>query len=191
MLLAAGHCVSPMTAKGSAGPASPHRATTDTFADDLHRLATSSCKLKDLSLVGFLGGGEVARYLGSTGPRAEQGRSAAFPPFLLKTADNPDGVESSVFDGILKAVAADRYAFFTELFNNSYNIDVLLGRRITQQAVHASWNVAAGASAVTSLVCVPTWHEDFRADLSPRLPFTARSICLCPFKSRGSGRPSW
>ena len=81
-----------------------------------------------------------------------------------------------MFDGILKAVAEDRYAFFTEFFNNFYNIDVLLGKRISQQAVEANWSVAVGASAVTSLACVPTWREDFRADLSPRLPFTARSI---------------
>lgn len=42
-----------------------------------------------------------------------------------------------MFDGILKAVAEDRYAFFTEFFNNFYNIDVLLGRRFSQQAVQA------------------------------------------------------
>jgi len=70
-----------------------------------------------------------------------------------------------VFDGIQKAVAADRYAFFTEFFKNFFNTDVFLGKRISQEAVQASWNVAAGASATASLACVPTWHEDFRADL--------------------------
>jgi non-heme chloroperoxidase len=42
----------------------------------------------------------------------------------------------------------------------------LLGKRISEQAVHASWNVAASASATASLACVPTWHEDFRKDLA-------------------------
>src|SRR5256885_3792699 len=88
------------------------------------------------------------------------------PPFLLKTADNPEGVDGSVFEGIQKAVAADRYAFFTEFFKNFYNTDVLLGKRISEQAVQASWNVAVGASATASLACVPTWHEDFRNDLA-------------------------
>src|SRR5262249_1881267 len=49
---------------------------------------------------------------------------------------------------------------------NFYNTDVYLGKRISEQAVQASWTVAAGASATASLACVPTWHEDFRKDLS-------------------------
>jgi pimeloyl-ACP methyl ester carboxylesterase len=88
------------------------------------------------------------------------------PPFLLKTDDNPEGVDGSVFEGIEKAVAADRYAFFTEFFKNFYNTDVNLGKRVSEQAVQASWNVAASASAIASLACVPTWHEDFRKDVA-------------------------
>src|SRR6202035_1312129 len=52
-----------------------------------------------------------------------------------------------------------------DFFNNFYNTDVLLGKRVSQQAVQASCNVAAGSSATASLACVPTWHEDFREDL--------------------------
>jgi len=91
---------------------------------------------------------------------------SAVPPFLLKTPDNPEGVDGSVFEGIQKAVAADRYAFFTEFFKNFYNTDVLLGKRVSEQAVQSSWNVAVGSSATASLACVPTWHEDFRKDLA-------------------------
>ena len=46
------------------------------------------------------------------------------PPYLLKTEDNPEGVDASVFNGIQKAVAADRYAFFTGFFQNFYNTDL-------------------------------------------------------------------
>jgi non-heme chloroperoxidase len=88
------------------------------------------------------------------------------PPYLLKTADNPEGVDGSVFAGIEKAVAADRYAFFTGFFQNFYNTDVLLGKRVSEQAVQASWNIAAAASPTASLACVATWHEDFREDLA-------------------------
>ena len=56
-------------------------------------------------------------------------------------------------------------AFFTEFFKNFYNTDVLLGKRVSEEAVRASWNVAVGSSATASLACVPTWHEDFRQDL--------------------------
>ncbi len=139
----------------------------DTFAEDLKQLVTT-LELRDFALVGFsMGGGEVARYLGAYG--SERVSKAVFissvPPFLLKTADNPEGVDASVFEGIEKAINTDRYAFFTEFFKNFFNTDVLLGKRVSEQAVQSSWNVAAGASATATLACVPTWHTDFRKDL--------------------------
>jgi non-heme chloroperoxidase len=140
----------------------------DTFAEDLHKLV-SHLKLRNVALVGFsMGGGEVARYIGKYGSKdvSKAVFVSSVPPFLLKTADNPEGVDGSVFEGIQKAIAADRYRFFTEFFKNFYNTDVLLGKRISEQAVQASWNVAASASATASLACVPTWHEDFRKDLA-------------------------
>lgn len=140
----------------------------NTFAEDLRKLITH-LKMQDFTLVGFsMGGGEIARYFGKYGSK---GASKAViisgvPPFLLKTADNPEGVDASVFEGIQKAVAADRYTFFTEFFKNFYNMDLFLGKRVSEQVVQASWNTAAGASATASLACVPTWHEDFRKDLA-------------------------
>ena len=56
--------------------------------------------------------------------------------------------------------------FFTGFFKNFYNTDLLLGKRVSEQAVQASWNIAATASATASLACVPAWHEDFREDLA-------------------------
>ena len=109
----------------------------------------------------------MARYIGNYGSKGVTKAIfiSSVPPYLLKTADNPEGVDGSVFEGIQKAVKADRYVFFTEFFKNFYNTDLLLGNRISEQAVQASWNVAAGASATASLACVPAWHEDFREDL--------------------------
>jgi non-heme chloroperoxidase len=140
----------------------------DTFAEDLHKVVTH-LKLQDFTLAGFsMGGGEVARYLGKYGSKGVSKAViiSGVPPYLLKTADNPEGVDASVFAGIQKAVSADRYAFFTEFFKNFYNTDLLLGKRVSEQVVQASWNIAAGASATASLACVPTWHEDFRQDLA-------------------------
>ena len=167
-LLSAGHRVITYDRRGfgkSSQPATGYNY--DTFAEDLRKLVRH-LNLRDCALVGFsMGGGEVARYLGKYGSKGVS--KAVFissvPPYLLKTADNPDGVDAGVFDGIQKAVAADRYAFFTEFFKNFFNTDVFLGKRISQEAVQAGWNVAAGASPTASLACVPTWHEDFRADL--------------------------
>ncbi len=168
-LLDAGHRVITYDRRGFGKSSQPTAGYNyDTFAQDLQKVLTH-LELSDFALVGFsMGGGEVARYLGKYGSKGVSKAVfiASVPPFLLKTADNPEGVDGSIFDGIQKAVAADRYAFFTEFFKNFYNTDVLLGKRVSEQAVQASWNIAAGASATASFACVPTWHEDFRQDLA-------------------------
>src|SRR5881396_2452517 len=128
-LVAAGHRVITYDRRGFGKSSQPATGYDyDTFVEDLHRLVTG-LDLRDFALVGFsMGGGEVARYLGKFGSAGV--RKAAIlggiPPYLLKTADNPEGVDGSVFEGIQKAVAADRYAFFTDFFRNFYNTDVFL-----------------------------------------------------------------
>jgi non-heme chloroperoxidase len=140
----------------------------DTFAADLNALL-DHLALADVDLVGFsMGTGEVTRYLGKYGSGRVR-RAAllgAIPPFLLKTDDNPEGVERSVFDGIEAAIVADRYAYFKDFFDNFYNVDKLGGTRISDQAWQASFNVAAGASPYATFACVETWLTDFRADLA-------------------------
>src|ERR1700681_3783009 len=192
-LLAAGHRVITYDRRGFGKSSQPTTGYNyDTFAEDLHKIVTQ-LQLNDCALAGFsMGGGEVARYIGKYGPKGVSKAVfiSAVPPFLLKTADNPDGVDASVFDGIQKAVASDRYAFFAEFFKNFYNTDVFLGKRISQQAVQASFNVAAGASATASLACVPTWHEDFRADLGrvevPTLVIHGDADRILPITASGS-----
>jgi non-heme chloroperoxidase len=169
VLLAAGHRVITYDRRGFGKSSQPTTGYNyDTFAEDLHKVVTQ-LELRNFSLVGFsMGGGEVARYFGKYGSKGVSKAVfiSAVPPFLLKRPDNPEGVDGSVFEGIQKAVAADRYAFFTEFFKNFYNTDLLLGKRVSEQAVQANWNISAGASATACLACVPTWHEDFRNDLT-------------------------
>src|SRR5712671_1455722 len=169
VLLDAGHRVITYDRRGFGKSSQPATGYSyDTFAEDLQKLVTH-LELREFALVGFsMGGGEVARYLGKYGAKGVSKAViiSGVPPFLLKTPDNPEGVDGSVFEGIQKAVAADRYAFFTGFFRDFYNTDLLLGKRVSEQAVQASWNVAAGASATASLACVATWHEDFRGDLA-------------------------
>jgi non-heme chloroperoxidase len=169
VLLKAGHRIITYDRRGFGKSSQPTTGYNyDTFAEDLHKLITH-LELREFALVGFsMGGGEVARYIGKYGSKGVSKAViiSGVPPFLLKTADNPEGVDASVFQGIEKAVTADRYAFFTEFFKNFYNTDVLLDKRVSQHAVQASWNVAAGSSATASLACVPTWHEDFRQDVA-------------------------
>lgn len=140
----------------------------NTFAADLNDLL-EHLGLTDVVLVGFsMGTGEVVRYLGTYGSArvAKAVLLGAIPPFLLKTGDNPDGVDGSVFDGIKEAVLNDRPAYFKNFLDNFYNVDVLGGTRISEQAWQNSFIVAVGASPFAAHACVDTWLTDFRDDLS-------------------------
>jgi non-heme chloroperoxidase len=109
----------------------------------------------------------VTRYLGRYGS-ARASKAAllgAIPPFLLKTDDNPEGVDRSVFEDIKAAIVKDRYAYFKDFLDNFYNVDKLAPDRISEQAWQASFNVAAGASPHATYVCVDSWLTDFRDDL--------------------------
>jgi len=168
-LLTAGHRVVTYDRRGFGKSSQPTSGYNyDIFAEDLHQLI-SQLQLRNFALVGFsMGGGEVARYIGMYGSQAVTKAViiGGVPPYLLKTADNPEGVDGSVFEAIKKAVAADRYAFFSEFFKNFYNTDVFLGTRVSEQTIQASWNIAAGASPTASFACVGTWHEDFRQNVA-------------------------
>ncbi len=164
-LLKAGHRVITYDRRGFGKSSQPTTGYNyNTFAADLRALV-DHLKLTDFALVGFsMGGGEVARYIGKYGSKGVTRVAilGGVPPFLLKTADNPQGVDKGVFDGIAAAASADRYAFFTEFFKNFYNTDVV---KISKDAVHASWNVASSSSPFATVACVQTWYEDFREDV--------------------------
>jgi non-heme chloroperoxidase len=139
----------------------------DTFAADLKALI-DYLDLTDVALVGFsMGTGEVTRYLGTYGSSRVHKAVllGPIPPFLLKTDDNPEGVDGQVFEGIKAAIVADRYAYLKDFFNNFYNVDVLGGTKISDQAWQASFIVAVGASPYATYACVDTWLTDFRGDL--------------------------
>ena len=164
----------------------------DTFAEDLNKLLTK-LDLRDCALAGFsMGGGEVARYLGKYG--SDRASKAVFiasvPPCLLKSADNPEGLDASVFEGVKQGLIADRPAFLSAFLANFYNVDVLGGKLISDQAIQANWNVAAGASAKATLDCVSQWGADFRNDLSriavPTLVIHGDADRIVPIAASGS-----
>ncbi|WP_169949141.1 alpha/beta fold hydrolase [Microbispora sp. H11081] len=165
----------------------------DTFAADLNTLL-ETLDLRDVILVGFsMGTGEVGRYLGTYGSArvAKAAFLASLEPFLLKTEDNPEGVDGSVFEGISAAVTKDRYAYFTEFYDAFYNTDENLGTRLSEEVVRANWNTAAGASWYASSAVVPTWTTDFRADIPkidvPALIVHGTADRILPIDS--TGRP--
>jgi non-heme chloroperoxidase len=168
----------------------------DTFAGDLNALL-DHLALDEVDLVGFsMGTGEVTRYLAKYG--SGRVRKAALlgviPPFLLKTDDNPEGVDGSVFEGIKAAIVADRYAYFKDFLDNFYNVDRLGGTRISDQAWQASFNVAAGASPYATYACVDTWLTDFRADLPkidiPVLVVHGKEDRILPYEATAKRLPA-
>lgn len=167
----------------------------DTFAADLHALL-EHLQLDDVVLGGFsMGSGEVVRYLGNYGS-GQVSKAALFgviPPYLLKTDDNPDGVDGKVFEDIKAAIVADRYAYFKDFFDNFYNVDVLGDSRISEQALQASFNLAASASPYATYACVDTWVTDFRGDLPkidvPTLVVHGTEDRILPFSATAERLP--
>ena len=163
----------------------------DTFTEDLHMLVTR-LELRDFVLVGFsMGGGEVARYIGTHGTSrvAKAVFVSAIPPFLMKTPDNPMGIDKAVFDGIQQGIAADRPAFLTQFFQNFYNVDMLKDKLISDPAIQLSWNVGAMASPKGTYDCVSSWLTDFRHDLAridiPTLVVHGDADRICPLPVSG------
>ena len=167
-LLDAGHRVITYDRRGFGRSSKPAIGYDyDTFASDLDKLLTK-LKLAKVALVGFsMGSGEVTRYLAKYG--AKRVRKAVLigtlGPYLVKTTDNPEGVDSKVFADIKAAIRKDRPAFLMEFLKNFYNYDVTGGKLVSERVLEDNWNVAAGASSIGTLACVDCWIEDFRKNL--------------------------
>jgi non-heme chloroperoxidase len=140
----------------------------DTFAADLKALLDHLALDQDVVLAGFsMGTGEVTRYLGTHGSAgiSKAVLIGAIPPYLLQADDNPQGVPKDVFDGLKQAHVDDRYAFFDSFLANLYNADVSIPERLSDAALRASTEVAAGSAPYASYACIDTWLTDFRGDL--------------------------
>jgi len=139
----------------------------DTFAADLNDVMTR-LDLRNAVIAGFsMGGGEVARYIGryGSGRVAKAMLLGAVPPFMLKTADNPEGIDESLFAGILHAVKNDRLGFLGDFFYDFYDLD--RNDPKGQELVAFSKWIAWAASPLGTAQCIIAFGEtDFRADLA-------------------------
>jgi non-heme chloroperoxidase len=159
----------------------------DSFASDLNDLMTQ-LDVHDAALVGFsMGGGEVARYIGryGTGRVAKAALLSSVTPFLLKTADNPNGVDGAVFDGMIEAAKADRVQFLEQFLPNYYNYEP--GTGLSADLLPFSKWLAWSASALGTVECIRAFGTtDFRAHLDrvtlPTLVAHGDSDRIVPFE---------
>lgn len=164
----------------------------DTFASDLNVLL-EELDLKDVALVGFsMGGGEVARYIGTYGTSrlSKAVLMSSVTPYMTKTDDNPGGVDKSVFDGMLEGLQKDRVGFLKDFCKNFYNWDKDGKDLISEAALEHSWDIAAWASPKGTLDCVKAFSAtDFRQDLAkfdiPTLVMHGDADQIVPFEASG------
>ncbi len=150
---------------------SDHPATGydyDTLASDLNDLL-EFLDLRDVTLAGFsMGGGEVVRYLKTYCSQRVSNAVliAAVPPFMLKTADNPDGIDKSVFDKIEQGLRKDRLAFLTDFTKTFFGFG-LITQPISDAMLAANIELAMHASSRATLACAKAFAQtDFRGDLA-------------------------
>jgi non-heme chloroperoxidase len=196
VLLEAGHRVITYDRRGFGKSSQPTSGYDyDTFAADLQTLM-DELDLDEATLVGHsMGTGEVTRYLGNYGS-ARVARAvlvSPIPPFLLQTGDNPEGLPASLFEGFIQTAKADTPAWMKGFLDSFYNIDVLGGTLVSDQAFQASWNLATAASAIAAVACIPTWETDFRDDLPkidvPVLVVHGDADRVLPFGNTGKRLP--
>lgn len=139
----------------------------DTLSDDLAAVIEQT-GAQDAVLAGFsMGGGEVARYMSRHGGKSvsQAVLMSSVVPFMLKTDDNPDGVEQSVFDGMTQGIQADRAEFFVSFFDNFFGVG-LLTSPVSDELLEATRHVAMQASLKATLACIQSFGgTDFRPDL--------------------------
>lgn len=139
-----------------------------TFASDLNDLILA-LDLHDAVIAGFsMGGGEVARYIGryGTGRLSKAMLFGAVTPFLLKTANNADGVPREMFDGMIAGVTNDRIGFLDTFFTNFYNWDQPHDG-VSDDLIPYSKFLAWPASAIATQQCIVAFGTtDFRADIA-------------------------
>ena len=192
-LLHAGHRVIAYDRRGFGGSSQPTSGYDfDTFASDLNTILTT-LDLHEAVLVGHsMGTGEVVRYLSTYGSKRVTRVVLIAPlgPFLLKRADNPEGIEGSAFESIMDSIARDRPAYIKSFVEICYNVDVELGARVSDEVIRRSWSVGVAASATGTLECINAWLTDFRQDLKrisiPVLVISGGQDRVLPFWASGA-----
>lgn len=192
VLQAAGYRVVTYDRRGfgrSDKPASSY--SYDTLADDLQRVL-AQCQLQDVTLVGFsMGGGEVARYVARHGESRLHSVvfAAAVPPYLMKTADNPDGpLTQQTAQQMTIALEQDRQAFFEQFTQDFFSANGVL--QVTESQRSQAVALCQQSAQHATLACMDAFATtDFREDLKrvtvPTLVIHGDADSIVPIEGSG------
>jgi len=109
------------------------------------------------------GGGEVARYVAKFGQ--PQGRVAkavlvsAVPPLMLQTKANPGGTPLAVFDGLRKALADNRAAFFLDLASGPFYGFNRPSEKVSEGVIRNWWRQGMMGSALAHYEGIKAFSE--------------------------------
>ena len=139
----------------------------NTLAGDLKALL-DELNLHKVTLVGFsMGGGEIAKYFSLYGGErvAKVVLISAVVPYMLQTADNPDGVPQEAFDKMLKEITDDRPGFLEEFNKDFYGVE-LLNKPVTDAYLTNALTQGLNASPIATIECAKSFSStDFRDDI--------------------------
>lgn len=163
----------------------------DTLAADLDAVLTE-LDLRDVTLVGFsMGGGEVARYLGTYG--ADRVRAAvlaaAVPPYLLTTDDNPEGgLSDEDVQGMIDGATTDRTGFLDGFTTDFFSVDGTLA--VSEEERQKAIALEQPATHEALVGCIDAFaRTDFRHDLAtigvPTLVIHGSADATVPYEVSG------
>lgn len=163
----------------------------DTLAADLQRVM-DQCGLQDVTLVGFsMGGGEVARYIGRYGESRLHSVvfAAAVPPYLMKTADNPDGpLTPEKAQDKRESLEQDRTAYFDQFTSAFFSANGAM--QVTEAQRADAIALCEQSAQHAALACMEAFSTtDFREDLKrvtvPTLVIHGDADAVVPIEGSG------
>jgi non-heme chloroperoxidase len=142
----------------------------DHYAADVAAVVEHLDLRKAIHIGHSTGGGEATRYVARHGQK--QGRVAklaliaAVPPFMLKTAANPDGLPIELLDGFRAQLAANRAQFYLDIASGPFYSFNRPGAKASQGVIDNWWRQGMMGGAKAHYDSIKAFSEtDFTEDL--------------------------